>query len=183
MGKLEAAKDLINSIVESGEKVLVFSSFNAPLKELHEMYDNSCLILGETPVEERGDIVKNFQTNPDCQVFLGGYKSAGVGITLTAASNVILLDYPWNPADREQSIDRAHRIGSTAESLNIYEFHTEKTTDEFMKKLLSRKQDIFDQVIDGKESIELEGTIDEMIKMIEEQNNLLDLTALCQEKI
>lgn len=172
MGKLGAAKDLIDSIVESGEKVLVFSSFNAPLKELHEEYLDSVLLLGETPVEERGDIVKKFQTNPDCKVFLGGYKSAGVGITLTAASNVLLLDYPWNPADREQSIDRAHRIGSTAESLNIYEFHTEGTTDQFMKKLLDHKQKIFDQVIDGKEAVEEEGTIEDMIKMIEQQNTI-----------
>ena len=172
MGKLTAARDLIDSIIESGEKVLVFSSFNAPLLELHEDYLDSAIILGETPVEERGDIVKKFQTNPDCKVFLGGYKSAGVGITLTAASNVILLDFPWNPSDREQAIDRAHRIGSTATSLNIYEFHTEGTIDQFMKRLLKNKQKIFDQVIDGKEAVEKEGSLEDMIKMIEEQNNL-----------
>jgi len=172
MGKLTAAKELIDSIIESGEKVLVFSSFNAPLLELQEEYLDSCLIIGSTPVEERETVVKRFQTNPDCKIFFGGYKSAGIGITLTAASNVILLDMPWTNADKNQTIDRAHRIGSTAESLNIYEFYTEKTIDEFMKKLLNRKQKIFDQVIDGKSPNMERDTVEEVIRMIEEQNNL-----------
>jgi SWI/SNF-related matrix-associated actin-dependent regulator 1 of chromatin subfamily A len=172
MGKLKAAKDLIDSIIEAGEKVIVFSSFNAPLLELREEYLDSGLILGDTPVEERESVVRKFQEDPNCQVFFGGYKSAGVGITLTAASNVILLDMPWTNADKEQAIDRAHRIGAVSECLNIYEFYTEKTIDEFMKKLLKRKQEIFDQVIDGKTSVINQETIEELIKMIEEQNNL-----------
>lgn len=173
MGKIPAAKELIDSIIESGEKVLIFSSFNAPLLELHEEYLDSCLILGDTPVEERGEIVRKFQEDPNVRVFFGGYKSAGVGITLTAAQNILLMDYPFNPADREQSIDRANRIGSIGDSLNIYQLYTEGTVDKFMKKLLDRKQKIFDQVIDGKfDKIEEAGSIEEMIKMIEEENNI-----------
>lgn len=150
IGKLETAKELIDGIIEAGEKVIVFSSFNGPLVELQETYEEeSVLLLGSTPVEERGEMVKKFQTDPNCKVFIGGIRSAGVGITLTAASNVIFLDLPWNPADLIQSEDRAHRVGSTYESLNIYTIISKDSIDKFMQKLLSNKQKIIDQILDG----------------------------------
>lgn len=151
MGKIPAVKELINSILDSGEKVLVFSGFNAPLKELAECYEEeSVLLLGETPVDERGDMVKKFQTNPNTKIFFGGTISAGVGITLTAASNVILIDLPWNPGDIEQAVNRAHRPGAVYQSLNIYKVTSRDSIDDFMKRLLKLKQDIIDQVIENK---------------------------------
>lgn len=170
MGKIDTAKELINSIIDADEKVLVFSSFNGPLKELYECYeDESVLLLGETPVEERGEIVKKFQEDPNTKIFFGGTRSAGVGITLTAASNVIFLDLPWNPADLEQSENRAHRPGATYESLNIYQIISRDTIDGFMKKLLQRKQEIIDQLIENKE-VEIGGSeIDEYIKLLEQK--------------
>lgn len=152
MSKLSTAMEIIDSIIESGEKVLVFSSFNAPLEELEEHYENkSVMITGKTPVIERGEIVKDFQNNPKVKVFLGGMLSAGTGITLTAASNVIFLNYPWNPADIEQASNRAHRPGANYESLNIYQIVSLDTIDGFMKKLLKKKQEIIDQLIEEKD--------------------------------
>ena len=151
MGKIETAKELIESIISSGEKVLVFSSFIEPLKVLQEMFKkNSVIITGETPVDKRGDIVNSFQKDKNIQVFFGGYKSAGVGITLTAAQNFIGIDFPWNPADLQQSIDRLHRPGQVATNVNIYQLVAMGTVDEDMKDLLDTKQGIFDQVIEGK---------------------------------
>ena len=168
MGKIQTAKELIDNMLESGEKVLVFSSFNAPLKELADMYEeNSVMILGETPIEDRGDLVKKFQNDPNCKVFLGGFKSAGVGITLTAASNVIQLDMPWNPADLLQAEDRAHRPGAVYQSLNIYKIISRNSIDGFMKKLLDHKQEIIDKMIEGKEVEEENDMINEYIKLLE----------------
>lgn len=168
MGKIPTAKELIDNMLEAGEKVLVFSSFNAPLKELADIYEeNSVMILGETPIEERGEIVKKFQNNPNTKVFLGGFKSAGVGITLTAASNVIMLDMPWNPADLLQAEDRAHRPGAVYQSLNIYRIISRDSIDGFMKKLLDRKQDIINQMIEGKEVEEEDDMISQYIKELE----------------
>lgn len=171
MGKLDTVRELINSIVEAGQKVLVFSVFNEPLQKLHEEYDDSVMILGSTDVEDRGAMVKKFQENPDCKVFFGGIRSAGVGITLTAASNVIFIDHSWNPADMLQAEDRVHRMGQKASSVNIYQVISKGTIDEFMKKLLERKQVIFDVVIDS-EKVERssENALDELIAMIEENN-------------
>jgi len=168
MGKIKTAQELIDGIIEAEEKVIVFSSFNAPLKEMYEMYeDNAVMLLGETPIEDRGEMVKRFQTDPNTKIFFGGTRSAGVGITLTAASNVIFLDLPWNPADLDQGENRAHRPGATYESLNIYQITSRDTVDTFMKVLLKRKQEIIDQLIEGKEVEEEDSLIDEYIKSLE----------------
>ena len=171
MGKLDAVRELIDSILDSGEKTLVFCSFNEPLKILRDEYPNSVLMLGETDVNERGGMVKKFQEDPDCKVFFGGIRSAGVGITLTAASTVIFIDHSWNPADMEQAAARVHRLGQKAESVNIYQVISKGTIDEFMMKLIDRKQKIFDVVIDSeKKEREEAGSVDELIKMIEESS-------------
>lgn len=169
MGKIETAKELIDNMIEAGEKVLVFSSFNGPLLELADMYEeNAVLLLGSTPVEDRGPMVNKFQENPDCKIFLGGFKSAGVGITLTAASNIINLDLPWNPADLEQAENRAHRPGAEYESLNIYQIISRDSIDGFMKNLLAHKQEIIDQIFLGEEEEEKDmKMIDEYIKSLE----------------
>jgi len=164
MGKIPTAMELIDGMIESGEKVLVFSSFNAPLRELYEhYYDNSVILLGDTPVEDRGEMVKRFQTDPETKVFFGGFKSAGVGITLTAASNIIELDVPWNPADLEQAQNRAHRPGAEYQSLNIYQITSRDSVDGFVKKTLQRKQEIIDELIEGKESAAEGAVIDEYL--------------------
>lgn len=150
MGKIAAAKDIIEDAIDAGEKILVFSSFTAPLHALMKSFPKeSVMITGETPVEERGEIVKAFQTDPNIKIFFGGYKSAGVGITLTAASNFVGIDFPWNPADLQQSIDRLHRPGQEASMVNIYQLVAGNTVDQKMQKILDRKSRIFDQVIDG----------------------------------
>jgi SWI/SNF-related matrix-associated actin-dependent regulator 1 of chromatin subfamily A len=168
MAKVKQVKEIIEGIIESGEKVLVFSSFNGPLIELQEMFqDESVMIIGSTPVDERGVSVARFQKDPDTKVFLGGYKSAGAGITLTAASNIILIDAPWTPADIEQSVNRAHRPGAEYESLNIYTIKSRDTIDGFMHKLLDFKQRIVDQVVGNKEKEEEANMIDAYLKEIE----------------
>ena len=150
LGKIKTTIELIESIVDSGEKVLVFSSFVEPLEILSSHFqEKSVMITGKTNVNLRGEIVDSFQNNPSIQVFLGGYKSSGSGITLTAATNFIGIDLPWNPSDLAQSIDRLHRPGQKASSVNIYKLISKDTIDIDMKEILDRKQDIFNAVIDG----------------------------------
>lgn len=157
LGKIDVAIELIENIVASGEKVLIFSSFMEPLDIIQRHFgDKSVMITGRTPVKERGDVVEKFQTDKSVQVFLGGIKSAGVGITLTAGSNVIFLDYSWNPADHQQAQDRVHRPGQVATNVMIYQLFAMDTIDEDLKEMLDHKQGIFDQVIDGKVAAKVE---------------------------
>ena len=173
MGKLESAIELIENIVENGEKVLVFGSFVEPLNKLKAHFNKKAVIItGETHIDDRQKAVEEFQNNKEIQVFIGGYRSAGTGITLTAASNFIGLDFPWNPSDLQQSIDRLHRPGQKATSVNIYQLFALKTIDEDMKETLTDKQDIFDQVIDGKLADKISSTaMDAALQRIINLNN------------
>ena len=83
------------------------------------------------------------------KIFLGGIKSAGVGITLTAASSVLFVDYSWVPADHAQAVDRAHRIGQKADSISVYQLYSKDTIDEYMMETIKRKEKIFNQLING----------------------------------
>ena len=168
-GSVDVAYEIISNIIDSGEKVLVFSCFNAPLKKLFLNFaDKAVILLGETPVGDRGGIIKKFQEDPNCKIFFGGIKSAGTGITLTAASNVVILDLPFNPADLDQAINRAHRPGADYESLNIYQITVRNSISEFIKKMLDRKQEIIDVLIEGGEpEPDTTEAVDECIKFIE----------------
>ncbi len=151
-GKVATAKDIITNTIDGGEKIVVFSAYNNPLEQLKEYFgDEAILFTGKIDSLERKSLIDDFQSNPKLKVFLGGIKSAGVGITLTAASNVLFLDYSWVPADHAQAIDRTHRIGQTADCITIYQLYAMDTIDQYMKELLEKKQIIFDRLIEGKD--------------------------------
>ena len=154
-GKIEAAKELISQIIDNDEKVVVFSNYNEPLEALEEAFGSSAVKLtGDTPVLMRKAAIEGFQSDPSIRVFLGGMKSAGVGITLTAGKNVIFIDYSWVPSDHLQAEDRIHRIGSKFDHITIYQLFAKDTIDEKMKEMLAGKQDIFNQVFgDGETEI------------------------------
>lgn len=146
--KIDDAAELIENIVQSGQKIIVFSSFVEPLRQLSYRFAEQCVILtGETSNEDRFKVVKQFQEDPETKIFLGGIKSAGVGITLTEASNVLFLDYSWTPADHKQAEDRAHRIGSTHDSITIYQMRARGTIDDIMFKMLEKKRGVVESII------------------------------------
>ncbi|MBV6340124.1 DEAD/DEAH box helicase, partial [Candidatus Magnetobacterium casense] len=170
-GKVEYAVELINNIIDGGEKVIVFSVYNEPLDYLKECFgDQAVLLTGKTPIEERPKIIDAFQKNPKIKIFLGGTKSAGIGITLTAASSVVFLDYSWVPADHAQAADRAHRIGQKAESVTIYQLYARDTIDHYMRDLLAKKQKIFDKIVEGQATEQERHTI------------IADLTSLMEKR-
>lgn len=174
-GKVKSAEELIEDIIESGEKVVVFSCYNEPLEILHEKFKKeSVLLIGSVSNEQRQWMVDEFQISPDKKVFFGGIKSAGVGITLTAATNVVFIDFSWVPADHAQAQDRIHRIGSTAESIAIYQLYANGTIDQMMSEILEKKQQIFDQLIEGKEVDKQKSLIPELLKMLKEESKTLD---------
>lgn len=171
--KIDTACELIDQLIENQEKVIVFSIYNEAIDTLRNKYgDQAVGIDGRTPVSERGAIIKDFQTNPARKIFVGGTKAAGVGITLTAASNVIFIDYSWVPAEMEQAADRAHRIGQEAESVNIYQIFAQKTIDHYMVDILKDKQNLINQLIDGKAVVDQKSSVVETIfKNIENKHN------------
>ena len=155
-GKIESAKEVIQNIIDGGEKIVVFSSYNKPLETLKGYFGAKAVMLtGQTEEDERKQAVRSFQDDEKVNIFLGGIKSAGVGITLTASSNVLFLDYSWVPADHLQSMDRCHRIGSKGDKVTIYQMYSKDTIDEYMRDILEKKQEIISQILN-----DTTGTID-----------------------
>jgi superfamily II DNA or RNA helicase len=114
--KVSALEDLLGPLIEEGHKVLVFSQFATMLDLLREKLKQRgwphFYLAGET--ENRGELVREFQSAKDSAVFLISLKAGGFGLNLTAASYVVLFDPWWNPAVENQAIDRTHRIGQTS---------------------------------------------------------------------
>lgn len=149
--KTEEAARLMEEIDDTGEKVIVFSSFNDPIKALAGRYGPKAVtIIGLTPLDERAKAVDRFMNDDSARFFLGGLKSAGAGITLTSSSNTIFIDQGWTPADMRQAMARNIRPGQKAEKVKEFTFFCPGTIDEEVMSLLESKAKEVDEIIDSK---------------------------------
>jgi SNF2 family DNA or RNA helicase len=137
-------------LMEEGRKALVFSQFTSLLALLRERLDADGVVYeyldGET--RDRGARVTRFQEDPDCPLFLISLKAGGVGLNLTAAEYVFLLDPWWNPAVEMQAIDRTHRIGQT-KPVFAYRLVARDTVEERILELQSHKRALADAILDA----------------------------------
>ena len=142
-GKLEALLPMLEDVVESGHKGLVFSQFTSFLAIVRERLDERGIVYeyldGRT--KKREEHVRRFQEDPDVRLFLVSLKAGGVGLNLTAADYVFLLDPWWNPAVEAQAIDRSHRIGQTR-AVTAYRFVSRGTVEEKVMELQQRKMEL-----------------------------------------
>ena len=94
------------------KKLVIFSQHINPLSKIQQAFKNSsCLLTGSTPSKKRGELVAKFQTDPDCQLFLGQLIACNTAITLTAASRILFLDLSFVPGENAQAAARCHRVG------------------------------------------------------------------------
>lgn len=148
-GKVAPVADWLTSCGDGPpQKVIVFSTFVGPLEELRCRHPQALLYSGELSKEDRQSFVDRFQTDPGVCFFLGTYAAAGVGITLTAADRVVLLDLPWTPAARQQAEDRAHRFGQKR-NVEIVNVVGKGTIDERMLEILNAKEVIIGSAVEG----------------------------------
>ncbi len=139
-GKTETLFELLEPLLEEGQKVLIFSQFVQMLRILEDECRQSKIVThtftGET--KERQAVVQAFQNDPNPSVFLLSLRAAGTGLNLTTASYVVLYDPWWNPAVEAQAIDRSHRIGQTR-TVNAYRLIAPGTVEEKIWELQQRK--------------------------------------------
>lgn len=151
--KYDRAMEIVEEVVESGGKVVIFSQWKETLKPLAKVLKdegfNPVLIMGEVSVADRDKNKEAFMDDPNCKVLLGTIDSMGTGLTLTSANTCIFLDSPWNKATKEQAEDRLHRIG-TKGTVNIITLVCMNTIDERVEDVIYMKGVIKDMVVDGK---------------------------------
>ena len=155
-GKLDALADILQDYVIDGRKKLViFARFIPEVMEIIKLSENilgknhkkTVAIYGEIKKESRGDIVRQFQEDPDTMVFVGQIDTAGTGITLTAANTCVYYSVNFNYATYSQSLSRIHRIGQRNRCTYIH-LVTEKTVDDMILSALAKKEDLAKTVVD-----------------------------------
>lgn len=148
--KLDMMMQIIDDCVKNEEKVVIFSEFSQIIEEAFKRCKkyNPVKITGDVKLTERDLAVQKFQETEDCKVILGTRQAMGTGITLTAGNNVIFLDEPWNEANKNQAMDRCHRIGTT-KIVNVYTLMCQDTIDEVVNEIVMKKGELSKYFIDG----------------------------------
>jgi superfamily II DNA or RNA helicase len=163
--KLDMLLPRLAEVVDEGHKAIVFSQFTSLLAIVRKKLDDDGVVYeyldGKT--RDRQERVNRFQTDPNCRLFLISLKAGGLGLNLTAAQYVFLLDPWWNPAIEAQAIDRAHRIGQTRQVF-AYRLIAKDTVEEKVLQLQQTKRELADAIISadnalisklGREDLEL----------------------------
>jgi superfamily II DNA or RNA helicase len=152
--KLDTLLAQLEEVLDGGHKALVFSQFTSLLAILRKRLDAE-----KTPYEyldgattNRQACVQRFQNDPDCRLFLVSLKAGGLGLNLTAAEYVFLLDPWWNPAVEAQAVDRAHRIGQTRQVF-AYRLIARDTVEEKVLELQNNKRDLAAAIINQDNSL------------------------------
>jgi superfamily II DNA or RNA helicase len=147
--KADVLVDHLQEVVAEGHRALVFSQFTSFLRRVRTRLDregiDSTYLDGST--RNRGEVIEEFKRG-DAGVFLISLKAGGVGLTLTEADYVFVLDPWWNPAVEAQAVDRAHRIGQQ-HPVMVYRLVAVDTIEEKVMELKARKAALFAQVVDG----------------------------------
>ena len=153
-GKLDSLRQLLEQIKDGNQRVLIFSQFRGMLdiieKELDALKMTSFKITGSTPANERQDMTNAFNSGQG-DAFLISLKAGGVGLNLTGADTVILVDLWWNPAVEDQAIGRAHRMGQD-KNVEVYRMITRGTIEEKIQELQTSKRHLVSTILDGTET-------------------------------
>lgn len=152
--KLDALLEQLEELMDEGHKALVFSQFTSMLalvrKSLDERNVTYEYLDGQT--RDRKQRIDRFQNDPNCPLFLISLKAGGLGLNLTAAQYVFILDPWWNPAVEAQAIDRAHRIGQT-QHVTAYRLVCADTVEQRIIELQDKKRQLADAIVAGQENL------------------------------
>ena len=147
--KAPAVVEFVADLLEQDIPVCVFAWHKNVIEALRVGLEafNPSVITGDTESSRRQAEIERFQTG-GTKLFIGNYIAAGVGVTLTASSTVVLAELDWSPATTAQAIDRLHRIGQT-DTVNVYYFVVENSIDESISNTVMRRTRDFKRVLDN----------------------------------
>ncbi|MCX7955238.1 MAG: DEAD/DEAH box helicase [Bacteroidales bacterium] len=167
-GKYEEIISHLNKIIQNNYKLVIFSQFvkhlNIYVRYLNMNNIPYFMITGKTSEKQRDIFLNTFQKSDDLNILLMTLKTGGVGLNITAAEYVFLIDPWWNPSVEQQAINRLHRIGQN-KHVFAYKFITENSIEEKILKLQENKKNIADDILDYKNFSRL--TVKEIEELLE----------------
>ena len=140
-GKIESACEVIHNTIDGGQKLIVFCFLKEVVAALKREFPNAVTVTGDDNDRQKQASVDKFQEDEACKLIILNYRSGGTGLTLTAASNVLFVEFPWTFADCCQAEDRAHRNGQKNAVTCTY-LLGDGTIDEYMYNLIQTKKNI-----------------------------------------
>lgn len=157
-GKVKEVIDYVRDFIQSEKKVIIFCSLHTVVDQLKAAFPGAVSVTGRENQEQKQKAVDSFQRNPKTMIIICSIKAAGVGLTLTASSDVLFVEFPWTDADCCQCEDRAHRLGQKDSVTGRY-FSGRDTIDEKVYQIIQTKKGISSAVMGDSEEIP-ESTID-----------------------
>ena len=168
--KLKQCIEIIKDGIEAGHKILLFSGYTSMFdiieKELLKEDINYYKLTGKTNVNERIELVEDFNQNENVKVFLISLKAGGTGLNLTGADMVIHYDPWWNISAENQATDRAYRIGQK-NNVQVYKLITKNSIEEKIYELQEKKSKLIDNVLNTETTFINKLSKDEIMKLFE----------------
>lgn len=151
-GKLKEVIEFVKDFRENGQKLVLFCSLHEIVDGLKHAFPHAVSVTGRENAAEKQYAVDRFQNNPNTDLIICSIRAAGVGLTLTAASNVAFIEFPWTYADCCQCEDRTHRIGQK-DAVTCYYFLGKRSIDEKIYQIIQLKKSITIAVMGSDEQI------------------------------
>ena len=148
--KVPAVISHLKDCIASSGKVICFVHHREVADELKSKFDNAVMVVGGMSAQAKDDAVNAFQNDPTVELFIGNLDAAGVGLTLTASSHVVITETPWVPAKITQAEDRAHRFGQK-NSVLVQHIVLARSIEATMAKRMINKQMIIDKTLDDEQ--------------------------------
>ena len=169
--KLNQCMEIVEDAVKANHKILLFSGYTSmfPIieKGLQKLGISYFKLTGATKVDERIDLVDEFNENPDIKVFLISLKAGGTGLNLTGADMVIHYDPWWNLSTENQATDRAYRIGQK-NNVQVYKLITKNSIEEKIYELQQKKAELIDNMLSTKTSFINKMSKEDIMRLFEE---------------
>jgi SWI/SNF-related matrix-associated actin-dependent regulator 1 of chromatin subfamily A len=171
--KMPMVKEWIDDFLESSdEKIVLFAHHKAVIAMLKDWYKSHCVVVdGSVTGKHRQSAVDTFQTSPKVRIFIGQTDAAGVGLNLTAASNLAFVELEYTPSKITQAEDRIHRIGQKDGAM-IHYLIASDTIEENVCKVLMHRQANFSDIVDGGKGDDLSMIYNEIVRdLFHKQDN------------
>lgn len=165
LGKVLAVQNWVDTFLSTGSKLILFAEHREVQQRFMSLWPTAAHVVADDSEDVRHAQVKRFQTDPECQLIICSLRAAGVGLTLTAASDVAFAELGWTPAQHDQAEDRAHRFGQV-NAVNCWYLNAKNTLDDYTFGLIEAKRAMVSAATSGKYQLEDGEVAQELVSLL-----------------